>query len=72
MSNEKIVAALRSMEFLRDIGVEHLDQLASISRLVDFGPRTTIFHEKEPAKDVYFIIDGTVSLVICAPKVGLP
>ena len=70
MSKEKILEALRGMEFFRGIGDEHLQHLAGISRLIEFPAHSTIFRENELGSDVYVVINGRVSLVICAPKVG--
>lgn len=65
-----IASTLRGVEFFHDIADEYLNRVAAISRIVEFPGRHDIFREHEPAKDVYFIISGTVSLVICAPPFG--
>lgn len=70
MSDTKIVEALRSVEFFHDIADEHLERLAKIARPVEFPAHCEIFREHDKPKDVYMIISGQVSLVICEPKVG--
>jgi CRP/FNR family transcriptional regulator, cyclic AMP receptor protein len=67
---QDIVSALRGIEFFHDIADEYLNRVATISRIVKFPGRHDIFREHESAKDVYFIISGRVSLVICAPPFG--
>ena len=70
MTKEKVVDELRGVEFLHEFPEEYLNHLADISRLVEFPARSTIFREKDEARDVYVVISGQVSLVICAPGVG--
>jgi len=70
MSDPSIVETLRGVAFFRDIADEHLQQVAEIARPEEFPARTEIFREHEKAKDIYIIISGRVSLVICQPKVG--
>jgi CRP-like cAMP-binding protein len=67
---QDIVSALRGIEFFHNIPDEYLNRVATISRIVEFPGRHDIFREHESAKDVYFIISGRVSLVICAPPFG--
>jgi CRP/FNR family transcriptional regulator, cyclic AMP receptor protein len=67
---QDLAKTLRELEFFQGIAADHLDRLAAISRLVEFPAQHAIFHEDEPANDVYFITEGRVSLAICAPKVG--
>ena len=70
MTDTAIMDALRGVEFFHDIEDEHLERLAEIAQQVDFPAHSEIFHEHELAKNVYVIIRGKVSLVICTPKVG--
>ena len=65
-----IASQLRGMEFFHGIADEYLERLAAISKVVEFPARQEIFREHEPAKDVYFIVSGRVSLIICEPPVG--
>jgi CRP/FNR family transcriptional regulator, cyclic AMP receptor protein len=66
----EIVKLLRGIEFFHGIADEFLERVAAISKVVEFPGRHDIFREHETAKEVYFIISGRVSLVICAPPVG--
>ena len=67
---DEMMNVLRGFEFFQGIADDYLEQLSAISRLVSFPAQHDIFREFEPAKDVYFIVSGRVSLVICAPGVG--
>lgn len=70
MSEANILETLRGVEFFRDIGDVHLEKLAKIAKLVEFPPNTNIFREHDTAKEMYLIITGRVSLVICERRVG--
>lgn len=59
---------LRNIEFFQGIEDGHLQQLAEISRDVEFQARVTMFHEHDSADKVYVIVSGEVSLAICAAK----
>ncbi len=65
-----IVKILRDVEFFHGITDEYLERVAAISKIVEFPGRHDIFREHETAKEVYIIIGGRVSLVICAPPFG--
>lgn len=70
MSSAGIVDAnrVKNSLFFRQMPSKHLDQLAEICREVDLPAQKTIFEEYDRAKDVYIILSGEVSLVICEPK----
>jgi CRP-like cAMP-binding protein len=59
---------LKNSMFFRQMPGKHLDQLAEICREVELPAQKTIFEEYDRAKDVYIILSGEVSLVICEPK----
>jgi CRP-like cAMP-binding protein len=65
-----IASILRGTEFFHGIADEYLARVAAISKIVEFPARHDIFREHEPAKDIFILISGRVSLVICAPPVG--
>jgi CRP-like cAMP-binding protein len=58
------------LELFRDIAEVHLQRLAENARLVEFPAQRDIFRENDVAKEVYLIVSGRVSLVICRPKIG--
>jgi CRP-like cAMP-binding protein len=62
------VNRLKNSMFFRQMPDSHLDQLAAIGREVNLPAHKTIFEEYDRAKDVYIILSGEVSLVICEPK----
>ena len=70
MVAEEILTALRDCGFLQELSDEHLGQLASIARPVEFEEGATILREGETAKDMFIILSGRVSLEICSPSVG--
>lgn len=70
MSDMSIGELLRSIQFFHDIADAHLERLAEIARPVEYPEHSDIFQEHDKSKDVYVIISGKVSLVICEPKVG--
>jgi CRP-like cAMP-binding protein len=65
MAEADTLALLSGNEFFEGIDERYLQPLSKMCRLVEFGPRTKIFEEFERAKEVYFIIDGQISLAIC-------
>jgi CRP-like cAMP-binding protein len=70
MNDLELVEALRDIDFLAGVGDETLKSIASVAQLVEFPEGQVIFHEGEPAKDIYLIIRGDVSLEICAAGIG--
>ena len=67
---DDIMNMLRGVEFFQGIADADLLKVAEISKVVEFPVRHDIFRENEPASDVYIVISGRVSLIICAPAVG--
>jgi CRP/FNR family transcriptional regulator, cyclic AMP receptor protein len=65
-----LAKTLRDVEFFHGIANEHLERVAAISKIVEFPAHHVIFREDEPAKDVFIIIGGRVSLAFCAPTFG--
>lgn len=70
MIDTSILETFRGLEFFRGIADTHLERLAAIANFVEFPAHTEMFREHEHAKNVYVIVSGRVSLVICQPKVG--
>ncbi len=70
MSETQVFELLSGAEFFRGMADDHLERLAGISKFVEFPARVDIFREHEPAEDVFVIMSGRVSLIICTPKVG--
>ncbi len=62
------VDLLRETTFFRGIDARYLSDLAPLFRLEEFATNTTVFEEFDRAKDVYFIVDGRISLAICDAK----
>jgi len=70
MSDSTILESLRKAHVFSDISDAHLELLARIARPVDFAANTEMFHERDAASDVFVIVSGKVSIVICLPTVG--
>lgn len=70
MSSTAILDELHKSSFFADIGDDDLATLAGMCRAVEFPARATIFEEYEPARDVYFIVSGEISLAICDTNVS--
>lgn len=65
MADTQPIELLRGITFFAGMADEHLAALAKMCEVADFPSRTKIFEEFERAQDVYFIVEGTVSLAIC-------
>lgn len=70
MTESDIETLLRGLMFLEDLPDDLVKQLATISRIVDVPMGTVLFRQGEPARAIYLIVDGTVSLELCASTVG--
>lgn len=70
MGDAKVLEALRKVDFFQDIMDEHLELLAEIAKLVEFPADSVMFRQREPAKDIYVIASGQVSLGIFEPGLG--
>lgn len=68
--NNDTFDALRRSAFFQNVADEHLKPLAEIAKVVEYPARKTIFAEFEKARDVYVVVSGEVSVVVCEPKVG--
>jgi CRP-like cAMP-binding protein len=65
MSPANHVQLLRDISFFEGVDDRRLAQLAQMCRAVTFPARATMFEEFDRAKDVYFILEGNVSLAVC-------
>ena len=70
MSKEVTVDALKDIQFLSVLAPKYLQEIAKLSRYRDLKAGDFIFHEGDPAKNVYLIASGSVSLKICAGGMG--
>jgi len=61
---------LQNIDMLKGTSEQEFQQIASIAEEVDFAKDALIFREHSPAEHLYLIVEGTVSLEICAPSVG--
>ena len=66
----ELVNPLTDLEFFEGIAPQYLERLAAISETIEFPARQDIFRENEPAKNVYFVISGKISLAVCTPNAG--
>lgn len=70
MSEEHTLETLRGLDFLEGVAEEHLQKLAEVAKSIDFPEGEVIFREGDPALHIYLIVEGRVSLEICAPAIG--
>jgi len=70
MNEHLTVDALKDIQFLNVLSPKYLQQIAQISKYRDLKGGEFIFHEGDPAKHVYLIASGSVSLKICAGGMG--
>jgi CRP-like cAMP-binding protein len=70
MEIEELLTELRHVECLRELEDDDARQLASFGRHVDVAADTIIFREGDPAVAAYLVVEGIVSIEICAPGVG--
>jgi CRP-like cAMP-binding protein len=65
MAVDDRIRKLKDIKFFEDASDADVAALAKMCREVSFPARATIFEECERATDVYFILDGSISLAIC-------
>jgi CRP/FNR family transcriptional regulator, cyclic AMP receptor protein len=65
-----VADALRGIQFLRDSSDDLIDELASVAQVVEFSDGSVIFRQGDTASTMYLVVEGNVSLEICAPGVG--
>ena len=65
MTEAETFELLKQMEFFQGFREEHLEKLAAIGSVVQFGPRETVFQQDQFAKFVYVIVSGQVGLAVC-------
>ncbi len=70
MSPDTVLKALKTIEFTKDLELDHLEKLASISTHVTFTKGATIFREGDISELVYLIEEGQVSVVTQVPGHG--
>lgn len=70
MSTQAIFETLQKLEFFQEINVQDLEKVAEISRFVEYQAQSDLFHEYERGKDIFMILSGKVSLVLCTPDSG--
>ena len=70
MYEAELRKALRECRFTSEIGDEHVEALAAVASWVKYPAGAVIFREGTRSSEIYLIIDGSVSLEICAPGSG--
>lgn len=70
MNHIDVIETLRGIQFLRDLSDELIDQLAEVAQIVEFPAGTVIFRQGESASTLYLVVEGNVSLEVCAAGVG--
>jgi CRP-like cAMP-binding protein len=60
MSKNLLTATLEEVEFLRDMPLEFVEQIANISRIRDFDEFDVVFRNGYLAETLYLVISGNV------------
>ena len=58
---EKVIA-LEAVPLFENLGPEHLTEIASIAREVQFAPRKLVLDDRHAVDALYIILDGSVEL----------
>ncbi len=62
MNKNDLIQTLQKLRFLNGIDPAHLDQIANIAQICDCDADEILFHEGEPAKNIYLVVSGKLSL----------
>lgn len=62
MKTTNLIETLQAIRFLHDIDSAHLEEIAKISRICEFGKDDVVFREGDRAKNVYLVMSGKLSL----------
>jgi CRP-like cAMP-binding protein len=55
---------LTGIEFLRDLGEHHLNQIARLARLQEYEEGAVVFRQGEGSPFIYFVLGGKVGLQV--------
>jgi len=70
VNQENLIETLRGIRFLHGLGPMHLEQIAKIAQVRDLNEGDVVFRQGDAAQYVYLVVDGKVSLEICAAGTG--
>jgi CRP/FNR family transcriptional regulator, cyclic AMP receptor protein len=62
MNETKLVNMLKDIRFLNGVSREHLEQIAAVAEIHDYGDQEIVFREGEIADGVYFVVSGRLTL----------
>jgi CRP/FNR family transcriptional regulator, cyclic AMP receptor protein len=65
MKEKNLSKTLKQISFLHDVDPAHLEQIASIAEICEFDATDVLFHEGDPAEYVYFVVTGSLTLILC-------
>jgi CRP-like cAMP-binding protein len=60
-----VTTLIKAHDFFKGIDERRLSELTAMGRLLEFPAGAKVFEEFERAKDVYFVVDGQISLALC-------
>jgi len=58
----------KDVDFLRDLGKEHLNQVAMMATLKEYEPGAVVFRQGDSSKFIYIVLSGNVSLHFDEPS----
>jgi CRP-like cAMP-binding protein len=59
--------AMQEIKFLRDLGEQHLNQIATMARLQECEEDTLVFRQGQDSPFIYFVLSGKVGLEVEEP-----
>jgi CRP-like cAMP-binding protein len=62
MNQANLMETLAGIEFLHGASRKHLERIAAVSELRDYGASEVVFREGEPADSAYLVASGKLSL----------
>ena len=70
MEQGKLINAMQTIPWLKDVSLEHFEKLVGISTLVEIDAKQELFHEGDPVNYLYIVIHGRVAIEMHVPSRG--
>ena len=69
MNKEALMKTLENVHFLQGVSQKHLEQIASIAGVREYGESTVLFREGDSADSAYLVVSGRLSLELSPDSV---
>ncbi|MEQ8785197.1 MAG: cyclic nucleotide-binding domain-containing protein [Pirellulaceae bacterium] len=70
MTDSIALKSLHDIAFFGDLSDAHIAKLADISREVEFARGDTVYREGHVGSDIFVVVSGALSVVICTASAG--